>query len=161
MRAVVQRVSDASVTYLDAPRRHGASGEEEQLCGRIARGILVYVGIGAEDTEEDAEYLADKVAHLRIFMDEEDRMNLSVLDLGYEVLVVSQFTLLADARKGRRPSYSNAAEPAKAKALYEFFCEKLRGQKIHVQTGKFQSVMRVRYVNEGPVTILLDSKKAF
>ena len=161
MRAVVQRVSDASVTYIEVSRRYGVFSKEEQLCGRIARGILVYIGIGEDDTEKDAEYLADKVANLRIFMDEQDKMNLSVLDLGYEALVLSQFTLLADARKGRRPSYSQAAEPAHAKALYDFFCEKLRGFGVHVQTGKFQSVMRVRYINEGPVTILLDSKKAF
>jgi D-tyrosyl-tRNA(Tyr) deacylase len=160
MRAVVQRVSEASVTYMDTAHP-GSPGKEERLCGSIARGILAYIGIGAGDTEEDAEYLADKIAHLRIFMDEGEKMNLSVLDLGYEALVVSQFTLLADARKGRRPSYSQAAEPSRAKALYEFFCEKLREQGVPVQTGKFQEIMRVRYINEGPVTILLDSEKAF
>ncbi len=162
MRAVVQRVSDASVTYY----RGGKESDlrllpEESLCGSIARGIIIYIGIGADDTEKDAVYLADKIAHLRIFMDTQEKMNLSVLDLGLEALVVSQFTLHADARKGRRPSYSMAAEPRFADTLYQRFCEELRGLGLHVQTGKFQEVMRVRYTNEGPVTILLDSKKLF
>jgi len=162
MRAVVQRVSDASVTYC----RGGQESDqrplpEESLCGSIARGIIAYIGIGTDDTEQDAVYLADKVAHLRIFMDAQEKMNLSVLDLGLEALVVSQFTLYADARKGRRPSYSLAAEPRLADALYQRFCEELTKLGVHVQTGKFQEIMRVRYTNEGPVTILLDSKKLF
>lgn len=155
MRAVVQRVSEASVTM----QLEDNSGE--RLCGRISKGLLVYVGVGVDDTDADASYLAEKVAHLRIFMDQQQKMNLSVLDLGYEVLVVSQFTLYADSRKGRRPSYSQAAEPARARSLYELFCEKLRDLGVHIQTGLFQEIMRVSYINEGPVTILLDSKKLF
>ncbi len=153
MRAVVQRVSEASVTMV----REG----EEQLCGSIARGLLVYCGVGEGDTDEDARYLADKVANLRIFMDSDEKMNLSVLDIDGDVLVISQFTLLADARKGRRPSYSGAADPAEALRLYEAFIEMLRAKGIRVQTGRFQEIMRVRYTNEGPVTILLDSRKVF
>ncbi|SLM19608.1 D-tyrosyl-tRNA(Tyr) deacylase [uncultured spirochete] len=161
MRAVVQRVSEATVTYVASSSQQNLLDKREQLCGGISNGVLVYIGIGVEDAEEDAEYLADKIAHLRIFMDDCEKMNLSILDLNYEALVISQFTLLADARKGRRPSYSQAAESSRAKALYEFFCERLREQGLHVQMGKFQEIMRVRYINEGPVTILLDSKKAF
>lgn len=153
MRAVVQRVSDASITKV--------LGGEELLCGSIARGLLVYCGVEQGDTEADARYLADKVANLRIFMDNEEKMNLSVLDMGGDVLVVSQFTLLADARKGRRPSYSGAAAPEEARRLYELFCDLLRAQSLHVQTGMFQEIMRVRSTNEGPVTILLDSRKLF
>jgi D-tyrosyl-tRNA(Tyr) deacylase len=162
MRAVVQRVSEASITYKisDSLQHNGVEGAE-QFCGGISDGLLVYIGVGVDDSEGDAEYLADKIAHLRIFMDDCEKMNLSILDLGHEALIVSQFTLLADARKGRRPSYSQAAEPSRARALYEFFCEEMRGQGVHVQMGKFQEIMRIRYINEGPVTILLDSKKAF
>ena len=152
MRAVVQRVSEASVTM------QLENSSEERLCGRISNGILVYVGVGIDDTDEEASYLAEKIAHLRIFMDQQQKMNLSVLDLGYEALVISQFTLYADARKGRRPSYSQAAEPARARHLYELFCKKLRDQGLHVQTGMFQETMRLRSTNEGPVTILLDTK---
>ncbi len=160
MRAVVQRVSDASVVYCHK-RMHQNMCVEELLSGSIAQGILVYIGVGTDDTEQDAIFLADKIAHLRIFMDAQEKMNLSILDLGLEALVVSQFTLYADARKGRRPSYSGAAEPKMAEYLYRRFCEALQNLGVKVQTGKFQEIMRVRYTNEGPVTILLDSKKAF
>lgn len=160
MRAVIQRVSEASVTYFVSRDQNGLQ-KSERLCGGISEGILVYLGISVDDSEEDAEYLAEKIAHLRIFMDSDEKMNLSILDLGYDALVVSQFTLLADARKGRRPSYSQAAEPSRAKVLYELFCDRLRAQGVDVQKGKFQEIMRVRYTNEGPVTILLDSKKTF
>jgi len=153
MRAVVQRVSNAQVVHKGT--------NNWSLCGSINNGLLVYIGIGREDTREDASYLADKIANLRIFMDQNEKMNLSILDLSYEALIISQFTLFADARKGRRPSYSSAAEPEKANTLYEFFCEALRLQGVHVQTGKFQAIMRVTYTNEGPVTVLLDSKKGF
>ncbi|MDH7484254.1 MAG: D-aminoacyl-tRNA deacylase [Spirochaetales bacterium] len=153
MRAVVQRVSNASVTFLQ--------GSTEVLAGSISQGIIVYLGVAANDTEQDASYLAEKVAYLRIFMDDQEKMNLSIQDLGYDALVVSQFTLLADARKGRRPSYSSAADPAMAQRLYEFFCNELRKLGVHVQTGRFQEIMRVSYINEGPVTILLDSGKLF
>ena len=153
MRAVVQRVSSASVTI-------GGEGSET-LTGKIDRGILVYLGVGRGDTVADADYLADKIANLRIFMDAEEKMNLSVLDLGYEALVVSQFTLYADARKGRRPSYSEAADNETALSLYQSFCAALEQKGLRVATGKFREIMRVAYVNEGPITILLDSKKAF
>jgi len=153
MRAVIQRVSEAFVTYKNT--------KEDKFCGRITKGILIYLGIAADDTDGDAEYLADKIAHLRIFMDSNEKMNLSILDLGYEALVISQFTLHADARKGRRPSYSQAAGPEKALILYDLFCTKLMEQGVFVQTGKFQEIMRVHSINDGPITILLDSKKAF
>ncbi len=161
MRAVVQRVSDASVTYYREIGSDQHQCSEESLCGSIPRGIIVYIGIAVDDTEQDAVYLAEKISRLRIFMDAQEKMNLSVLDLGLEALVVSQFTLHADARKGRRPSYSQAAAPRLAEALYQRFCEELRAHGVRVQTGKFQEIMRVRYTNEGPVTILLDSKKVF
>lgn len=161
MRAVVQRVSDASVTYqqYSAPQRKASI--EESLCGSISRGIIVYLGIGIDDTAQDSDYLADKIAHLRIFMDSQEKMNLSILDLELGALVVSQFTLFADARKGRRPSYSQAAGPKLAEQLYQHFCHALRSLGVPTQTGKFQEIMHVRYTNDGPVTILLDSKKLF
>uniref|UniRef100_A0A7C3E9A2 D-aminoacyl-tRNA deacylase n=1 Tax=Gracilinema caldarium TaxID=215591 RepID=A0A7C3E9A2_9SPIR len=149
MRAVVQRISDASVT-VDGTR-----------VGAISKGLLVYLGVAQGDTEKDADYLAEKVLGLRIFTDQEDKMNLSVQDVGGAILVVSQFTLLADARKGRRPSYSEAAEPEKANRLYLYFVEQLRKRDIMVATGVFQASMKVQYINEGPVTILLDSRKLF
>jgi D-tyrosyl-tRNA(Tyr) deacylase len=153
MRAVVQRVSSAEVSVV-------SSGTEE-ISGRIGPGVVVYLGVGKDDSPADAAYLADKVANLRIFMDAEEKMNLSLKDLGYSALVVSQFTLYADARKGRRPSYSDAAGNELALELYGIFCGELSACGIPVQTGKFRETMRVKYVNEGPVTILLDSKKAF
>lgn len=149
MRAVVQRVSDARVVV------------DGETVARTDRGILVYLGVAAGDGEADAAYLADKVAGLRIFVDGDDKMNLSVRETGGGALVVSQFTLLADARKGRRPSYSDAAEPALADALYRRFAELLAATGIAVSTGVFRASMRVSYTNEGPVTILLDSRKNF
>jgi D-tyrosyl-tRNA(Tyr) deacylase len=149
MRAVVQRVSRARVEV---------GGES---VGIAEAGILVYVGIAKDDTEADAAWLADKAANLRIFEDAEGVMNGSVVDEAGSVLVVSQFTLLADARKGRRPSYSDAAAPDAARPLYERFVELLRGYVPRVETGVFQAEMRVSYTNEVPVTILLDSKKTF
>lgn len=149
MRAVVQRVSNASVTV------------EDHLAGAITRGLLVYLGVGSTDTEKDAEYLAEKIVGLRIFTDEQDKMNLSVSEVDGQILVVPQFTLLADARKGRRPSYSEAAEPEKANRLYTYFVNILREKRITVETGVFQASMKVSYTNEGPVTILLDSTKLF
>jgi D-aminoacyl-tRNA deacylase len=148
VRAVVQRVSQARVE---------AEGEAR---GAADRGILVYLGVALGDTEADAAWLAEKAANLRIFEDAEGKMNLSVLESGGSALVISQFTLLADARKGRRPSYSEAAPPEAARPLYQRFVELLRGF-LPVETGLFQASMRVSYVNEGPVTILLDSRKAF
>lgn len=149
MRAVVQRVSAASVTV------------EGKIVGAAERGILVYLGVAVGDGEGDADFLADKVANLRIFEDGEGKMNLSVLDIVGSALAVSQFTLLADARKGRRPSYSDAAAPETARALFDRFAAALRNLGIPTETGLFQAEMRVSYTNEGPVTILLDSRKLF
>lgn len=149
MRAVVQRVSEASVEV---------NGKKT---AQIGRGLLIFLGVDQEDSSEDARFLADKVVHLRIFPDDQDRMNLSVLDKGGEILVVSQFTLLGDCRKGRRPSYIAAAPPEKALALYETFVETLREYGPEVATGRFQETMHVHLINDGPVTLLLDSKKSF
>jgi len=149
MRAVVQRVSEASVRV---------AGEE---VGRIDRGILILLGVGQRDGLEDARYMAEKVVHLRIFADEQGKMNRSLLDVGGGLLAVSQFTLWGDCRKGRRPSFVAAAEPAKAEALYEAFIDHARSLGVTVATGRFQEMMEVSLVNDGPVTLLLDSKKEF
>jgi D-aminoacyl-tRNA deacylase len=149
MRAVIQRVLEASVTI---------DGDQT---ARIGRGILVLLGVGAEDTEEDARYLAEKTGYLRIFPDEADKMNLSILDIGGEILVVSQFTLYGDCRKGRRPSYAGAAPPDMAKSLYESFVRELQKLTPKVDTGRFQEMMQVFLINDGPVTLLLDSRKNF
>jgi D-aminoacyl-tRNA deacylase len=149
VRAVVQRVSGAKVEV---------GGE---FAGGTERGILIYLGVAAGDTEADAEWIADKAANLRIFEDGEGKMNLSVVETGGSALVISQFTLLADARKGRRPSYSEAAAPELARPLYERLVSLLSSKGLAVETGVFQAAMRVSYTNEGPVTILLDSRKDF
>lgn len=149
MRAVVQRVKQCSVTV------------NGRLSGRIECGLLVYLGVGQNDAEKDLRYMVDKVANLRIFPDARGRMNLSALDLVYEVLVASQFTLFGDARYSRRPSYSTAAEPEKAKQLYERFIQQLREKGLQVEAGEFAASMEISYVNTGPVTILLDSEKLF
>lgn len=149
MRAVIQRVSQASVTV------------EGEITGQIERGFLVLLGVGNDDTEDDAAYLAGKVVGLRVFEDADGKMNLSLADVGGAMLVVSQFTLYGDARKGRRPSFIEAARPEKANQLYESFCAEVRGQGIHVETGRFQKHMDVALVNDGPVTLLLDSGKLF
>ncbi len=149
MRAVIQRVLEASVK---------TGGVE---IARIGRGALVLLGIGSEDSEEDARYLAEKTVCLRIFPDEADKMNLSVLDIEGEVLVVSQFTLYGDCRKGRRPSYASAARPDIAQALYESYVKELLKFTAKVGTGRFQEMMEVFLVNDGPVTLLLDSRKDF
>ena len=149
MRAVVQRVSEASVKV---------EGEE---VGRIGHGILVLLGVGRDDESKDAAYLAEKVVHLRIFADEQDKMNRSLLDVGGGLLAVSQFTLWGDCRKGRRPSFVAAAEPEKAEELYDAFIQRARNLGVTVATGRFQEMMQVSLVNDGPVTLLLDSKKAF
>ncbi len=149
MRAVIQRVLEASVK---------TGGVE---IARIGRGALVLLGIGSEDSEEDARYLAEKTVCLRIFPDEADKMNLSVLDIEGEVLVVSQFTLYGDCRKGRRPSYASAARPDIAQALYESYVKELLKFTAKVGTGRFQEMMEVFLVNDGPVTLLLDSEKNF
>ena len=149
MRAVVQRVSRAKVTVND------------WTTGEIGLGLLVLLGVGQADTEADAIYLADKIAGLRIFEDGDGRMNRSVLDVGGSVLAVSQFTLYGDVRRGKRPSFDAAAPPDPARQLYEFFVERLRQAGLRCETGRFQEMMQVELVNEGPVTILLDSQKAF
>jgi D-tyrosyl-tRNA(Tyr) deacylase len=149
MRAVIQRVSRAKVTV------------EGRVAGEIETGLLVLLGVGGEDDESDAAYLADKTAHLRIFEDDAGKMNLSLTDIGGSALVVSQFTLFGDVRRGRRPSFDDAAAPTLADELYQQYTEKLRAQGIRVETGVFQAMMRVELANEGPVTILLDSKKLF
>jgi D-aminoacyl-tRNA deacylase len=149
MRAVLQRVSRARVTV---------SGE---TTGEIGTGLVILLGVGREDTSAVASALAEKAANLRIFEDKNEKMNLSLLDVKGGALVVSQFTLYGDARGGRRPSFIAAAPPDLAKALYEEFCEALRKLGVNVGTGIFQAMMSVELVNEGPVTILLDSEKTF
>jgi D-tyrosyl-tRNA(Tyr) deacylase len=149
MRAVVQRVSEASVRV------------DGEVVGRIGPGLLVLLGVGQGDSDSDADYLADKVANLRIFADDAGQMNRSVLDARGEILVVSQFTLYGDARKGRRPGYSDAAPPEEASGLYEHFVSRLRQSGLRVETGVFRAMMEVGLVNQGPVTILLDSRKGF
>lgn len=149
MRAVVQRVTEGDVTV------------ENQITGAIGAGYVVLLGVEDTDTEKDAEYLADKIVGLRVFEDAEDKMNLSLKDVGGQMLVVSQFTLLADARKGRRPNFVKAARPEQAKKLYDYFVKKVQEQGITVGEGVFQTHMLVRIHNDGPVTILLDSNKLF
>jgi len=149
MRAVVQRVKMAKVSV------------DEGVVGKIGNGLLVFLGVGDGDQGEDADYLASKVANLRIFSDSNDKMNLSLLETGGEALVVSQFTLWGDCRKGRRPSFVRAAEPALANALYQEFIDLLREKGIKVAEGRFQKMMDVHLVNDGPVTMLLDSAKIF
>lgn len=149
MRAVVQRVSRASVTV------------DGDVVGEIARGFLVLLGVAEDDTQDDVIYLANKVAGLRVFEDDAGKMNLSLADVGGALLIVSQFTLLGDCRKGRRPSFVRAADPTKADALYGSVVAELRGQGFVVETGRFQQHMDVELVNDGPVTLLLDSRKAF
>ncbi len=154
MRAVVQRVSRARVTVIDRTNREWISGE-------IGMGMLVLLGVTHEDTEADAIYLAEKIAGLRIFEDVDGKMNRSVEDAAGSVLVVSQFTLYGDVRHGKRPSFDAAAPPEQARRLYEFFVERIRAAGLRCETGRFQETMQVELLNEGPVTILLDSSKAF
>jgi D-aminoacyl-tRNA deacylase len=149
MRAVVQRVSRASVTI------------RGEVVGQIGSGLLVLLGVGQGDTEADAAYLAEKICGLRIFDDEQGKMNRSVQNAGGSVLAVSQFTLYGDARKGKRPSFDAAARPELARQLYELFVERVRAAGLRCETGRFQEMMQVELVNDGPVTILLDSGKAF
>lgn len=149
MRAVIQRTNSSSVT---------SDGVET---GRIGKGVTVLLGVGREDTEKDVQYMADKITNLRIFEDSDDKLNLSVKDIGGSLLVVSQFTLYGDARHGRRPSFTNAAAPEEANRLYELFVTTVREMGIPVETGRFRTHMVVSLANDGPVTILLDSKKVF
>jgi len=149
MRAVIQRVSSARVTV------------EDRVTGEIGRGLLVLLGIAAGDTEADAAWLAAKIAALRIFADAEDRMNLSVRDVGGQVLVVSQFTLLGSVRKGTRPSFNDAAPPSEARMLYQMFISLMSAELggAPVPTGEFAAMMQVSLVNDGPVTLILDTKE--
>ena len=149
MRAVVQRVSSSRVTV------------DNVVTGEINQGLLVLLGVTHEDTSKDVDYMIDKVLNLRIFEDENGKMNLSLKDINGELLIVSQFTLYGDCRKGRRPGFSDAARPEVAIPLYEEFIEKARKQDIKVGTGKFGADMMVDIANNGPVTILLDSQKNF
>jgi D-tyrosyl-tRNA(Tyr) deacylase len=146
MKACIQRVHRAKVTVADA------------TCGEIGTGMLVLLGVGNGDTEKDARFLAEKVAGLRIFEDAAEKMNLSLADVGGSMLVVSQFTLLSDCRKGRRPSFSDAAPPELAERLYEIFVRTAAAQNIPVASGRFRQHMEVELVNDGPVTIVLDCK---
>jgi D-tyrosyl-tRNA(Tyr) deacylase len=152
LKAVVQRVVDASVSI------------DTVVKGSVPRGLLVYLGVAHDDAESDADWLSEKIAHLRIFDDDDGKMNLSLMDLASSgnkagVLAVSQFTLLADARKGRRPSWNGAAPPEKAKQLYEYFIKAVKRTGLVCESGEFQAHMMVKYTNDGPVTIILDTKE--
>lgn len=149
MRAVVQRVSRAQVTV------------KGEITGQIGLGLLVLLGVGRNDAEADATYLAGKICGLRVFEDDQGKMNRSVQDAGGSVLAVSQFTLYGDVRRGKRPSFDAAAAPGKARQLYEFFVERIRAAGLRCETGRFHEMMKVELANEGPVTILLDSGKGF
>lgn len=149
MKVLLQRVTGASVSV---------AGE---VVGRVGRGLVIFVGVAGGDTEKEAQYLAQKTVGLRIFPDAEGRFNLSALDIKGELLVVSQFTLMADTRKGRRPSFVEAAPPAQAEALFEQFVKEARASGLKVETGRFQQHMQVEIHNDGPVTILLDSREKF
>jgi D-tyrosyl-tRNA(Tyr) deacylase len=149
MRAVVQRVKSAAVSV------------NEDLIASIGRGLVVFVGVGKGDDAGDVEYLVEKIPHLRIFQDEGEKFNLSLMDVAGEILVVSQFTLFGDCRKGRRPSFTEAADPEYARDLYDHFVSGLGGKGLRVRAGRFQAMMMVNLVNDGPVTLLLDTKKTF
>ena len=145
MRAVIQRVKESRVEV------------KGRIVGSIGEGLLIFLGVGKEDTEKDCQYLANKVAHLRIFPDTGSLMNLSLKETGGEILIISQFTLLGDCRKGRRPSFANAAPPEKANELYEHFIKLMRESGIQVATGQFRSMMEVYLINDGPVTLIIDT----
>ena len=149
MRAIVQRVSRASVTV------------QSSVTGEIGPGLLVLLGVGQDDQRSDAEYLAEKIVGLRIFEDDEEKMNRSVIEAGGAILAVSQFTLYGDVRRGKRPSFDTAARPERARDLYEYFVTQVRALGVRCETGVFQAMMEVELVNSGPVTILIDSRKEF
>jgi D-tyrosyl-tRNA(Tyr) deacylase len=149
MKALLQRVTGASVSV---------AGE---VVGSVGRGLVVFVGVASEDAEKDAQYLAQKIVNLRIFADEAGKFNLSALDINGELLLVSQFTLLADTRKGRRPSFVEAAPPAQAEELFNYFVKQASATGLKVETGRFQQYMQVEIHNDGPVTILLDSREKY
>ena len=146
MRAVIQRVKESSVTV------------SSQMISRIGPGLLVLLGVSEADDSGDAEFLSEKIPHLRIFEDDHGKMNRSLMETRGEMLVVSQFTLMGDCRKGRRPSYKQAAGPEKAEQLYEVFVEQVREKGVAVKTGRFRAMMDVALINDGPVTLILDSK---
>ncbi len=146
MKAVVQRVTHAGVTI------------DSKSVSRIEIGLLVLLGVGHEDTQKDADYLVDKITNLRIFEDENQKMNISIKDVKGELLVVSQFTLMGDCRKGRRPSFIHAAKPDTANTLYEYFIDRAKASGIPTRSGVFQAMMDVNLVNQGPVTLILDTK---
>ncbi|MFQ5996367.1 MAG: D-aminoacyl-tRNA deacylase [Dehalococcoidales bacterium] len=149
MKALLQRVTRASVSI------------DNEEVGRIGKGLVVFLGVAGGDTEKDAQYLAQKIVNLRIFADEEGKFNLSALDIKAELLLVSQFTLLADTKKGRRPSFTEAAAPAQAEELFQYFVEQTRATGLKVATGRFQAYMQVEIHNDGPVTLMLDSSEKF
>lgn len=149
MRAVVQRVKKAKVEV------------NEEITGEINSGLLVFLGIGKEDSRKDADYLLEKIINLRIFEDDQERLSLSALDLNKDLMLVSQFTLFGDCRQGRRPSFFEAAPPAEAEKLYNYMVEEAEKSELKIATGEFQAMMDVSLVNDGPVTILVDSKKNF
>ena len=149
MRAVVQRVTSAKVEV------------DDQAVGEIGAGLLVLLGVARGDGQADADYLVDKIINLRVFRDDAGKMNRSLADAGGAMLVVSQFTLYGDVRKGRRPSYIDAAQPEEANALYEYFVARVRAAGVTAETGVFQAMMKVSLTNDGPVTILIDSRKTF
>ncbi|HZK57407.1 MAG TPA: D-aminoacyl-tRNA deacylase [Clostridia bacterium] len=149
MRAVVQKISQGKVVV------------DEQVSGAIDKGLLVFLGVTKDDTVKDAKYMAEKIVNLRIFEDENEKMNLSVIDTEGEILAVSQFTLFGDCRRGRRPSFTEAAPPEMADELYEIFIDECKKLGVNVETGVFQTHMMVHSINDGPVTILIDSKKIF
>ncbi len=149
MRLVVQRVRECSVKV------------NNQVIGEIESGLLAYLGVEKGDSSKDLEYLVNKLTGLRVFNDKNGKMNLSVKDVGKSIMVISQFTICADTRKGFRPSYNNAEQPDLARELYHDFIKKIKKSNIHVENGKFQEDMKIMYINDGPVTILLDSKKIF
>ena len=153
MRAVIQKVTRAEVDVIHADGR--------ETCGKIGNGFVVLLGVSHRDAEADAQYIADKTANLRIFEDGAGKLNLSLKDTGGTVLLVSQFTLYADARNGRRPSFSAAAPAAQAERLYRLTADLLRAHGLHVETGRFQTHMQIDMCNDGPVTLLLDSQKLF
>ena len=149
MRAVVQRVTEADVTV------------DQVITGSIKKGFMVMLGVEEEDNENDAAYMAGKISGLRIFEDSDEKMNLSIKDVGGQILAISQFTLFGDVRKGKRPSFIKAARPEEANRLYRYFIDLIEKENIHVEEGVFQAEMLVRIQNDGPVTILLDSRKTF
>lgn len=144
MKVVIQRVTEASVTI------------DGKVNGKIGKGFMLLIGVGTEDTKEQADWIAQKIANMRLFEDGDDRMNLSIKDVGGEILAISQFTLYADCRKGNRPSFMGAGKPEMSEPLYEYLCEALRGHGLHVETGIFGADMKVALVNDGPVTIVLE-----